>query len=122
MKLKRLIFDRSSLLSDTFLEKIAAEYEGKQISLADIGNIVNRVDRAYKTRGYYAAKAYIPNQDIRDNILKVNLIEGTVGKVRIKENQSTRESFVADGVGIKSGEMLNVNTLQIGRASCRERV
>lgn len=112
MKLKRLIFDRSSLLSDTFLEKIAAEYEGKQISLADIGDIVNRVDRAYKTRGYYAAKAYIPNQDIRDNILKVNLIEGTVGKVRIKENQSTRESFVADGVGIKSGEMLNVNTLQ----------
>ncbi len=97
MKLKRLIFDRSSLLSDTFLEKIAAEYEGKQISLADINDIVNRVDRAYKMRGYYAAKAYIPNQDIRDNILKVNLIEGTVGKVRIKENQSTRESFVAGG-------------------------
>ena len=69
MKLKRLIFRPFVSFVGYVLERLPPPVRGKQISLADIGDIVSRVDRAYKTRGYYAAKAYIPNQDIRDNIL-----------------------------------------------------
>lgn len=112
MKLKRLIFDRSALLSDQFLEGIARRYEGKEISIRDIEEIVNEVDRAYKDRGYFAAKAYVPNQDIRDNILKINLIEGKIDKINIKDNKSTNENFVRRHIGATSGEILNVNHLQ----------
>lgn len=112
MKLKRLIFDRSELLPDSFLEGIASRYEGKEIGLNDIGAIVREVDREYKDRGYFAAKAYVPNQDVRDHILKINLIEGKIDRITVKENKSTSENFVRRNLGVESGDRLNVKELQ----------
>lgn len=112
MTLKRLIFDRSELLPDSFLEGVASRYEGKKISLNDINTIVGDVDREYKDRGYFAAKAYVPNQDVRDGILKINLIEGKIDKITIKENKSTSENFVRKNLGVESGDRLNVKELQ----------
>ncbi len=112
MYLKRLIFDKSNLLPDDFLEKVASRYQGQKISLNDIRTILKEVDDEYKKRGFYAAKAYVPNQDIRDNILKINLIEGKVNKINIKDNRSTNENFVRSNIGVKSGDYLNIKEMQ----------
>lgn len=112
MYLKRLIFDKSNLLSDDFLENIASRYQGQKISLNDIRAILKEVDDEYKKGGFYAAKAYVPNQDIRDNILKINLIEGKVNKINIKDNRSTNENFVRSNIGVKSGDYLNIKDMQ----------
>lgn len=112
MTLKRLIFDRSELLPDSFLEGIASRYEGKKVSLNDINAIVGDVDREYKDRGYFAAKAYVPNQDVRDGILEISLIEGKIDKITVKENKSTSENFVRKNLGVESGDRLNVKELQ----------
>ena len=112
MYLKRLIFDKSDLLSDDFLENIASRYQGKQVGLSDIKDIIAEVDEEYKKKGFYAAKAYVPNQDIKDKILKVNLIEGKVNKINVKDNKSTNEKFVRSNIGVKSGDYLNIKEVQ----------
>ena len=70
------------------------------------------MDREYKDRGYFAAKAYVPNQDVRDHILKINLIEGKIDRITVKENKSTSENFVRRNLGVESGDRLNVKELQ----------
>lgn len=99
-------------MPDSFLEGIASRYEGKEICLNDIDAIVKEVDREYKDRGYFAAKAYVPNQDARDHILKINLIEGKIDRIAVKENKSTSENFVRRNLGVESGDRLNVKELQ----------
>lgn len=102
MKLKRLIFDRSELLPDSFLEGIASRYEGKEIGLNDIGAIVREVDREYKDRGYFAAKAYVPNQDVRDHILKINLIEGKSTGLRLRKTSRPAKISCAEIWALKA--------------------
>lgn len=99
-------------MPDSFLEGIASRYEGKEICLNDIDAIVKEVDREYKDRGYFAAKAYVPNQDARDHILKINLIEGKIDRIAVKENKSTSENFVRRNLGVESGDRLSVKELQ----------
>lgn len=99
-------------MPDSFLEGIASRYEGKEIGLNDIDAIVKEVDREYKDRGYFAAKAYVPNQDARDHILKINLIEGKIDRIAVKENKSTSENFVRRNLGVESGDRLSVKELQ----------
>lgn len=112
MKLKRLLFDRSELLSDDFLENIASRYEGREISLNDIRAIINEIDGEYKKHGFLAAKAYVPEQDVRDRILKIGLIEGKINKITVRENHSTNENFVRRNIGVETGDRLNVKELQ----------
>ena len=57
------------------------------ITLGQIETVADRITKFYRERGFILAKAYIPEQQVRDGIVTLTLLLGTLGEVRVTDNQ-----------------------------------
>jgi hemolysin activation/secretion protein len=57
------------------------------ITLGKIETVADRITRFYRERGFILAKAYIPEQKVRDGVVTLTLLLGTLGEVELKNSQ-----------------------------------
>ena len=86
---REIEFTPSEILSAAELEAIAAEFRGRQLTLADLRQLAERVNALYQAKGIVTARAVIPPQDVSNGVVRVQLVEGRVGRVNIEGNAST---------------------------------
>lgn len=64
--------------SDTLNERVKP-YEGKSHSFAQLQKIASLITKAYREKGYFVARAYIPKQEIKEGVLEIAVVEGNYG-------------------------------------------
>jgi len=57
------------------------------VTLGQIEAVADRITQFYRERGFILAKAYIPEQAVRDGIVTLTLLLGTLGDVEIQGNR-----------------------------------
>ncbi|HEY0301383.1 MAG TPA: POTRA domain-containing protein [Rhizomicrobium sp.] len=57
---------------------------GKDITLADILDIADRIEAEYRARGYLLVRAYVPPQRVRDGIFTINVVEGYLATITVQ--------------------------------------
>ena len=57
------------------------------ITLGQIESIADKITKFYRERGFILAKAYIPKQEVRDGIVTLTLLLGTLGSVEVNNNK-----------------------------------
>lgn len=110
--LRRLVISPSELLSAQELAAVSTKYENRQISLADLNQLIDDINHLYQTKGDVTAKAVLPPQEVTNGEVRVTLIEGRVGKVSIANKTRTRESYILSSVHLKSGDLIRIDQLQ----------
>lgn len=85
---------------------------GKDISLADLQKIADRVQKFYADQGYSLTRVIIPEQDVEKGIITFKVIEGYVDAVRIDGDISEEEIVRAAAAEIKSMRPINVKKLE----------
>lgn len=65
------------------LEALVADWTGKELSLADLRAASRKLTAFYRSKGYLLARAHIPAQQVRDGIVTMSIVKGTLGKVRV---------------------------------------
>jgi hemolysin activation/secretion protein len=110
--LKEIKFGPSEILSDEELKEISTLYVGKTVSLRDLYKMTARVNFLYRQKGALAAVAVLPQQDITDGIVTVQLIEGRIGKIRVSGNLYTNDDFIINRMKSRSGELVDSNRIQ----------
>lgn len=68
------------------LEAIYSSSIGKEIKLSTLWEFANEITQKYRNSGYFLSRAYIPQQNIKKGIIKINVIEGYISKVNLPEN------------------------------------
>lgn len=81
-------FSGNTVLSNEQLNQLAQPYLNREITLTDLLQLRSKITAVYVKKGYTTSGAYIPvaeNQyiNINDAVVTVQIIEGTVGKVKI---------------------------------------
>src|SRR5690606_392139 len=56
------------------------------ITLGMIETVANTITRYYRERGFILAKAYIPEQHVRDGVVNLTLLLGELGEVEVHNN------------------------------------
>lgn len=110
--LKRIDFTKSELLSEQTLRELAAGLEGREVTLAQVQEVVDRINAIYRERGVPTAQAVLPAQEVSDGVLKIKLVEGRVGQILIEGNASTSDGFILSRVGQTRGELADVGELE----------
>lgn len=100
---REIRFTPSELLSPEELAAIANEFQGRELSLADLQQVAARVNELYREKGIVTAQAVIPPQDVSTGIVTVRLVEGRLGKIRIEGNESTNESYMSQPTAPAAG-------------------
>ena len=79
---KQFVFKGNTLLSSERLAAVVASYPGESLSFAQLEQAVAEVAQAYRLAGW-TVRAYLPEQDIVDGVVTVNIVEAVFGKVVI---------------------------------------
>jgi hemolysin activation/secretion protein len=109
---KEIRFTKSEILSDEELEAVAREFRGRELALSDLQQLAARVNELYRRKGVVTAQAVVPPQDVSAGVVLIRLVEGRLGRIRIEGNDSTNEGYVADRLGIKPEELMDLATLE----------
>lgn len=115
VRVERFLISGATHMSNDLLKQIVAPYEGEDLSFNQIQEITTLITKAYRQKGYFVARAYIPEQNImtQDNRLKINIIEGNYGEFKLENKSLVKDSILQSNLDdIKDKDIVSTNTLE----------
>ena len=110
-ELKKIVTDPSAVLTDAELDAIIKPYEGQQVKLSDIYDIVEKINALYNEKGYVTCRAFLPPQTITEGTVKLLLVEGRTGTATVSGNKYTKAKYITNRLHLAPGEIANVKEL-----------
>jgi hemolysin activation/secretion protein len=99
MTLSGVRFSGNSQIVDTDLQLLIVESLGKRVGFNELQAIADTVSNYYRGKGYFVARAYLPQQEIKDGIVEIAVLEGKVGANLVKQEGSVRtQAGVIQGI------------------------
>ncbi|HEY3226578.1 MAG TPA: ShlB/FhaC/HecB family hemolysin secretion/activation protein [Planctomycetota bacterium] len=97
------------------LHALVADYEGKEVTLADLRSAANRITMHYRSHGYGLSWAYLPEQVVRDGDIEIAVVEARIDKILVQGNAHYGTGFILDHVaGTANQEALDLDSLERG--------
>lgn len=109
---REIRFSDSEILSREELASLARDYEGREVSLADLRQLTARINDLYRSKGVVTAQAVIPQQDVTGGVIRIRLVEGRLGKINLRDNDSTNEMYIVERLRIQPGELMDIGRLE----------
>ncbi len=73
----------NSLLDPRDLERLLEPFLGEGQEVSVVEKAAKKIERLYKDKGYPTVYVNIPEQDVRNGVIKMNVVEGKVQRLRI---------------------------------------
>jgi hemolysin activation/secretion protein len=109
---KQIQVEGNTVVRSSEIQPLLAQYEGREVTLEELGKLVDSINKLYYEKGYYSSQAYIPPQDVDQQSVTIKVMEGRIGNISITGNRFLRAHAVLRDVDQHSGEILNVQELQ----------
>lgn len=109
--IRRIEVKGVSLLDAKTVEAIVARHRNTCMGVAEIERLLSEITAAYIAKGYVAARAYLPQQDLSGGTLVIEVIEGRVEGLKVDDGGkgSISTGNVAPGM---VGKPLNLRDLE----------
>ena len=113
---KQFTFTGNTIYSAEQLRSATNEFIGKELDFSGLNEAATQVRAYYRSRGYFLAQAYLPQQAIRDGVVEIGVIEGRVGEVELDRKPAVRisEGLLAGilGTHLKQGQIITETGLE----------
>lgn len=102
----------SKILSDMEIQSLTDNVIGKYVTFDDLEKLVLDFNYIYASKGYVTARAFLPPQTIENGVVKINLVEGTVGEITVSDNKYTSSNYVKKRISAKKGDIFEIVELE----------
>lgn len=100
---KRYEVQGSALIPAAELEARLAAFNGRS-TLERLRAAAAAVQDAYRQAGWGGVVAFLPEQDLKDGVVKIRVVEGKLGTVTVEKNkQFSRDNILASLPSLKTG-------------------
>ena len=93
-ELKSVRFSKSQYLTQQDLAAVVRPLLATQVSFADLNQLLLRINQVYRDNNVFTATATLPPQKIKDGVVFIRLVEGSLGKLSIEDNHYLSDSFI----------------------------
>ncbi len=87
-------FSESVYLTAEDLRPIIQPFLQTQVSFSVLQQLLVKVNALYQEKGIYTATATLPQQKIKEGVVYIRLVEGSLGSLSVSHNEYTDEKFV----------------------------
>ncbi len=110
---KALQITGANVFSEAELIAVTGFTPGSELTLTELRGLAAKITAHYASKGYFAARAFLPAQSIKDNIVVITVSEGKFGQV-ILRNQSTLPDRVINDrlAGVQGGDAILADPLE----------
>ena len=112
--MERFEFVRNTVFSAEELAKVTAPYTKKQISFTELLQVRSQITKLYVDKGYVTSGAIIPIQTIKNGVVVVQLVEGTLEKINVTGTSRLNRSYISDRLSLAAGKPFSRDRLLIG--------
>jgi hemolysin activation/secretion protein len=106
-------FSGNTVFTEAHLRRLLERYYDLQLNLFELNRAADAITRFYRDNGYPVARAIIPAQRVEDGLVRIQVVEGRVGRVVFEGNQRYSEAFLAERTApLLAERVLTVRTLE----------
>jgi len=88
---------------------------GKEFTLGELEGIVSKITKYYREHNYLVARAYLPQQEVKDGIVQISIVEGRYGKIQINNRANISHAVITRALGdVKSSVVVDGKLLERG--------
>lgn len=102
----------NSALGSEELLGLLADLPGKELSVGQLQAAANRITRRYREQGYPLARAYLPAQEIDGGVVKIAVLEGRYGEIKVDNPVGLGGSALAPLSALKAGDAVRGQPLE----------
>ncbi len=103
----------NSVLSQKQIESTVYGYLGPDKSFDDVKRVQAALGEIYRKEGYSFASVTIPEQSVEDGIVRLKVVEGRLGRVRVSGNQYFSRKDILDNVpSLEPGQVPKIDEIQ----------
>jgi hemolysin activation/secretion protein len=111
--IREIVITGAPRLSESVQVDLRSRFVGRCLGVVEIEEILGEVTKAYILKGYVAARAYLPAQNLSSGRLEIMVVEGTVSSIRIEDGGKGSISKGNAFPGVE-GRVLNLRDLEQG--------
>ncbi|HEX4573032.1 MAG TPA: ShlB/FhaC/HecB family hemolysin secretion/activation protein, partial [Dongiaceae bacterium] len=94
--LTQIVFSGNTVISTARLDKVAAGYLHRKLTVGDLAQLKYDITRVYYEDGYILVRVVTPPQDLTKGVLKIDIYEAKIEK--IENNKGIVAQFIVDGI------------------------
>ncbi len=119
--LRAVTFEGNTAFDNDQLDKVVTPWIGRDVVAGDIEAMRLAVTRHYVEAGYVTSGATLPDQDVREGRVRIDIVEGRLERVEVIGVRHHRERWIARRLERAAGVPLNVNGLEEGLRMLQQR-
>lgn len=112
VELDSIIFEGNTVISNDELNREIATYLHRSISFDELDELRRSITRLYIKNGYITSGATFPDSPIQGRTLRLKIIEGQIGEMRIRGEGWLRSSYIENRLVPNKSVPLDMNKLQ----------
>lgn len=109
--IKNFIFKGNTIFESAYLAKVVSKYRNKKLSLSELNLACDEIVAIYKKKGFFLAQAIIGPQEIVNDSLSIQIIEGNLGEVRLEGGKFYKKKFLKSHFHATKEGVVNYNSL-----------
>lgn len=113
-------FSGNTVISNEELAAVLANFTGRELALGQLQQGVRAITRLYRQHGYPLARAWLPQQEIDDGVVRVHVLEGRYGEIRIDNTAGVKAIALAPLSRLQAGEVVQAASLERALLQSRE--
>src|SRR6056297_1281471 len=102
----------SSILSKKELDNLISDYGNRNVTINDLRELISDINEVYMNKGYITAQAVLPEQNVKNGIVNIELIEGKVAEIILQGNKYTKDKYIINRLAVNKGDIIKIDTLE----------
>lgn len=111
-RVRRFNIVGSTAFSSETLEEQTTPFIDRPIGNEDLEELRLRLSRLYINAGYINSGAVIPDQEVKEGVVTIQIVEGVLGEVVVGGEHRFNPGFVSDRLKLGAGQPLKISSLQ----------
>lgn len=91
---------------------LLTDLHGKELTLGELEAAATRLTQRYRERGYPLARAYVPEQRIKDGMVALLVLEGYYGRLQVNNESNLNDFALAPLSQLQSGDAVRAEALE----------
>lgn len=110
--ISRFAVEGNSVLPAAEVERLLAAFAGTERSFGDVRRAVQALQQAYRQRGYSGVLVQLPEQELTQGVVRVQVIEPRIGRVSVQGNQVFSTANIRASVpALREGTQPNIRDI-----------
>jgi hemolysin activation/secretion protein len=117
---KEFRFEGNHVFGSGTLASLLEKYRGRNVSSEELEEARQTVTLYYVNHGFINSGAVLPDQDLKNGIVLIQVVEGKLTSVNVHGNNWFQSSWLRNQIRLAAGKPLNFNDLKQGLQLLRE--